>query len=427
MEAKTRNTYISATITEKTIMHKLAEEELPISGINDRHIPPIVGSETSQHDFGFCAKFFGLHIPSEMRHYKSYTGLVFMLAVVVISVLGNLLFQAYLFPIFPYPIFVSLISAVFPAVFAFTSFRKDHDPKTLSRYTSTAPLILFNSIISGVLFNWSLLLTSMSASTVISSSSTLFSLLFSRILLNTPINWSTIISINMSMVGSMLVILSSASADDALSLHHLSGISVVTDATSFSKHLTGCVLALFSSASSGLTTVLFQKFEITDSELYLSISGLSALGYLCLYLTVNKLIYSFESLTLVSTDRLSPLVYMLILNGLVSCVIGYYLYIEAINRLKSATTVNVLFALSIPLTVIIDYYRGQVHAVTPSFLIGALLVIASTVLVPFEQEPSDDHTPNGGNDDALSRESSTFMADPVLCQDIPLLIFEEPN
>jgi drug/metabolite transporter (DMT)-like permease len=221
------------------------------------------------------------------------------------------------------------------------------------------------------------------------------------------------------MVGSILVILSSASVD-TYSLHHSSGISVLSDATPFSNHLIGCVLALFSSASSGLTTVLFQKFQITDSELYLSISGVSGIGYLCLYLTVNKLVYSFESLTLVSTDQVSPVVYMLILNGVVSSVIGYFLYIEAINRLKSATTVNVLFALSIPLTVLIDYYRGQVHAVTPSFLIGALLVIASTILVPLEQEPLE-------NLGTLSREFSTIIADPVLCQDIPLLVFEDTD
>ena len=94
---------------------------------------------------------------------------------------------------------------------------------------------------------------------------------------------------------------------------------------------------------------------------------------------------------------------------------------ETINRLKSATTVNVLFALSIPLTVIIDYYRDQVHAVTPSFLIGALLVIASTVLIPIEQHPDE---PASGT---LSRELSAIIADPILCQDIPLLIFQEPN
>ena len=338
----------------------------------------------------------------------------------MISVLGNLLFQAFLFPVFPYPIFVSLISSGFPALFAFTTFRKDYDPRTLSRYMSIAPVILLNSIISGVLFNWSLLLTSMSASTVISSSSTLFSLLFSRILLNTPINWGTIISINMSMVGSVLVILSSLEAEPMLR-HSVTGFSIISDGTPFSNHLLGCVLALFSSASSGLTTVLFQRFKIEDSQLYLSISGVAGLGYLLLYLIINRWIYSFESLVVVSTSSVSPVVFMLILNGIVSSVIGYYLYIEAISRLKSATRVNVLFALSIPLTVVIDYYRGQVHAVTPSFLIGALLVIASTVLVPIEQHPEE---PASGT---LSRELSAIIADPILRQDIPLLIFQEPN
>ena len=354
-----------------------------------------------------------------MHHYKSYTGLVFMLGVIVISVLGNLLFQAYLFPLFPYPMFVSLVSAVFPAVFSFTTFQKEYDPRTLARYKTTAPLILLNSIISGVLFNWSLLQTSMSAATVISSSSTLFSLLFSRMLLNTSISWGTIISINMSMVGSVLVILSSAPPVETA---HVSEISIVSDATPFTNHLIGCVLALLSSASSGLTTVLFQKFQITNTELYLSISGVAGLAYLCLYLTVNRFMYTFESLVLVSSDKVSPVVYMLILNGLISSVLGYFLYIEAINRLKSATTVNVLFALSIPLTVVIDYCRGQVHAVTPSFLIGALLVIGSTVLVPIEQQPEEDEH---GRQGSLSREFSAIIADSVLCQDIPLLVFED--
>jgi hypothetical protein len=93
------------------------------------------------------------------------------------------------------------------------------------------------------------------------------------------------------------------------------------------------------------------------------------------------------------------------------------LYIEALNRLKSPLTVNVLFAISIPMSVLIDYYRGQVHSVTPSFLIGALLVIASTVLVPFEKPPAS--TDNV--------EIVIQLADPELCRDIPLLVFPDED
>jgi len=147
---------------------------------------------------------------------------------------------------------------------------------------------------------------------------------------------------------------------------------------------------------------------------------MAGVGYFIIYLAINKYFYNFESLELLGAPfqpAVTQVVLILVINGLVSSVLGFFLYIEALNRLKSALTVNVLFALSIPISVLIDYHRGQVHSVTPSFLIGALLVLASTVLVPFEK-PTEGPT-------GQTQENVIQLADPEVYRDIPLLIFQD--
>ena len=338
--------------------------------------------------------------------YKSYTGVAYLFVTILISIWGNVLFQAYLFPIFPYPLFISLTSCIFPALSIFSAALKKYERRIWMRYLKIAPLTLLNSLVSSILYNWSLLLTSMSAVTVITSSSTLFSLLFSRLLLGAEIKLKTVISIHLSIVGSVLVIFASSAPS---AVEFLYGTSlIVTDAGEevYSDHFLGCAFALVSSVCSGLSTVLFTKLEIKHTDAYLTVSGSAAIVYTGIFIVLNS-IFSFESLQVLNKSTSADVFGIIVLNGIVSSIIGTQLYIKSLTRL-SPVTVNVLWSLSIPLTVVVDYVRGTVHSVSSTFLLGALLVLLSTVLVPIEQE-------------------ETNVADNTLQQDIPLLVISEPN
>ena len=315
--------------------------------------------------------------------FRIYSGLIYLLVTILVSIAGNILFQTLLFPIFPYPIFVSLVSAMFPALFVIVAFRQRYSRALWIKYARLAPFMLLNSLMSGILFNWSLLLTSMSAVTVITSLSTLFTLMFSKILLKIPIQMATLVSIHLSIVGSILVVFSSSDSPNAL----VGDLSLVTDdsSESYGNHVLGCTLALVSSACSGLTSVLLQKFDITHSDLYLSISGISAILYFGIFLVLNAL-FHLEHVSFGTAER--EVWTLLAINGIMSSIIGYYFYIKALSRLSSLT-VNVLWSVSIPLAVMVDYYRGLIRSITPTFLVGALIVLFSTVLVPVEQQDAD--------------------------------------
>ena len=320
------------------------------------------------------------------RH-GSYSGVMYLFVTILISIGGNLLFQSLLFPVFPYPMFISLVSCTFPALYAFTATRKGYGRDVWIKYMRIAPLMLLNSLLAGILYNWSLLLTSMSAVTVITSSSTLFSLLFSRILLKTPIHLSTVISIHLSIIGSVMVMTASSAVDEVVGDPSLPVILSDSETTDAEAHVLGCMLAFISSACSGLGTVLFQKLGIREVDAYLTISGTSGIAYTAVFLVINRMV-NWESLQVINGRTSSDVAYILLVNGIVSSMIGTQCFVKALTRL-SPVTVNVLWSVSIPLTVVVDYYRGQIHTVTASFLFGALLVLLSTVLVPIEQEQTD--------------------------------------
>lgn len=334
------------------------------------------------------------------RRYRSYTGLAYLFVAIFITIWGNVLLQSTIFPVFPYPLFISLVSYAFPILYVIKAQRSGYSWEIWRKYLRIAPFTLLNSLASGIMYNWSLLLTSMSAVTVITSSSTLFSLLFSWLLLGTSVQWSTIISIHLSIVGSILVVASS-SGNLQVNLPSDGIFEFKTDSDeSYSEHVAGCILALISSACSGLSTVLFQKFEIRHTDAYLTVSGLSASVYTVIFLALNSQ-FHWESLSGLNWDIWS----LLSLNGIVSSVIGTNLFIRAMMVL-SPVTVNVLWSLSIPFSVVVDFYRGAIHTVTPSFLLGALLVLLSTVMVPIEQD-------------------ETRLADAELRREIPLLVISE--
>lgn len=198
----------------------------------------------------------------------------------------------------------------------------------------------------------------------------------------------------------MLVV---SSSSEGIPGYDLDGavLHIKTDGgSSYADHVLGCSLALISALCSGLSTVLFQKLEIRHTDAYLTVSGLSATIYTCIFLILNAQ-FQWESLS----DLDGGIWSLLALNGIVSSVIGTNLFIRAMMVL-SPVTVNVLWSLSIPISVVVDFYRGAIHTLNPIFLLGSLIVLLSTVMVPFEQH-------------------ETRLADAELRREIPLLVIPD--
>ena len=198
----------------------------------------------------------------------------------------------------------------------------------------------------------------------------------------------------------MLVVFASGESVSGFSVSQVLPVESDQDENSNSNHVIGCVLALVSSACSGLSTVLFQKLEIRHTDAYLTVSGLAATVYTLVFLVLNSN-FQWESLSGLNFEVWS----LLSFNGVLNSVIGTNLFIRAMMVL-SPVTVNVLFSVSIPMSVVVDFYRGAIHTVTPSFLLGALLVLLSTVMVPIEQD-------------------ETRLADVELRRELPLLVIPE--
>ena len=314
------------------------------------------------------------------RQFRTYTGLTYLLITILISIGGNILFQGMLFPVFPDPVYISMVSGMFPVLFSFLVVRKSYTLVLWRRYAIVTPFMVLNALLSSILYNLSLSLTTMSAVTVITSMSTLFTMIFSRFILKTPIVLQTLFAVHLSIVGAILVVFSS-SEEKLYSLFVNESVFVVKndDDKSSNRHIMGCICALLSSACSGLTPVLIEKFEIIKSDLYLTISGIFGIIFFLFYFVFFS---SNDSTMLLSSWNIC---FLLTLNGLLSSILGYYFYIKSLKRLSSLT-VNVLWTISIPLSVIIDYYRGLIHTITSTFIVGAFVVVLATALIPIEQD-----------------------------------------
>ena len=232
--------------------------------------------------------------------------------------------------------------------------------------------------LANCLYNYSLLMTTVSSSTIISNLSGPFTLLFSWLAGVEHSSWTKWMGIIIGLVGVALV----AFADDndtSVGIHNQS-------------HLAGDFVALVAAAGYGLyTTVL--KVQVQDDNAVLMQLLLGYLGLINAIILLPLLII----MVMIGSINLKKLTFevftYLLLGGVIDNALSDYLWARSVV-LTSPTVATVGLGLTIPLAMISDAMLGKEY---PSFLeiLGALLVLGGFVVVSVDADDSvSDKTQN---------------------------------
>jgi len=237
-------------------------------------------------------------------------------------------------------------------------------------------------------YNGSLAYTSVTSSTVLASTGSLFTFLFAVCSRDESFSWMKLLGVSLGVAGSVLT--AAHDSDDS-------------DSSSGSRPLLGDILGIISAVGYGGYAVQTRLLCPRNEELY---SMQLLLGYIGLF---NCVVLSPFALYLLSGNseesRLTWLVFgILVVKGLFDNVLSDYLWLRAVI-LTNATVATVGLGLTIPLAFFSDVAMGNLDVVSFGSICGALAVLAGFVLV------------NAGVDDdenvthTLSEDQSTTAID----------------
>jgi solute carrier family 35, member F5 len=230
-------------------------------------------------------------------------------------------------------------------------------------------------------YNASLVYTSVTSSTVLASTGSLFTFLFAVLTHDEDFRAIKLLGVILGVVGSLVTTLNdSSSSDDAL-------------LSSSSSRFWGDVLGLISAIGYGMYAIQTRVYCPNDESLY-SMSTL--LGYigLCNFLVLSPIaLYLLLSGTATLTWTV---VGFLTIKGLFDNVLSDYLWLRAVI-LTNATTATVGLGLTIPLAFASDLFMGKDGVLSTEQVAGALTVLVGFVLVNLGNRDAannmDDHGP----------------------------------
>jgi solute carrier family 35 protein F5 len=252
------------------------------------------------------------------------------------------------------------------------------------------------------LANWtyaaSLLYTSITSSTVLASTGSLFTFLFAVLTKDENFGSIKLLGVILGVCGSCLTTLQDTHSSPASS--SLNSTGGIDDAqSSLNNPLLGDLLGLMSAIGYGAYAVQTRLLCPHDESLY---SMQRLLGYIGL---LNLVVLSpIAFWLLLGRVELSAVVFwFLVVKGLFDNVLSDYLWLRAVI-LINATVATVGLGLTIPLAFASDVMLGKTDVLTPGTILGALTVLAGFVLV------------NVGNDEDYhppAEESATPPLHPV--------------
>jgi solute carrier family 35 protein F5 len=301
--------------------------------------------------------------------------------------------------------------------------------------------------ISNWAYNASLKYTSITSSTVLASTGSLFAFLFALLMKDESFTYLKLVGVLLGMMGSIITGLHDfqSEADDGSDTFNNHTSSVVADhlgtppyqqpqsAVGNDDRIWGDILGLISAAGYGSYAVMVRVLCPQDESLmsmqlflgYVGLCNMVVLSPICLY----QLLDSFSRQ---SASNLTWVVFgFLVLKGLFDNVLSDYLWARAVV-LTSATVATVGLGLTIPLAFASDWmFEGRPDVLQPASIVGALSVLAAFVLVNVgaKQEDDDEDSAEADNEPVQEFQGQTITAEQqesVLSTDRPARIIRSP-
>jgi len=231
---------------------------------------------------------------------------------------------------------------------------------------------------------FSLDLTSVSTTMILSASTGLWTLLFSRLLLGQPLTRFRLLTVAVSLVGISLI------PGAARGRGHGGGspaAGAAGAAAAAASGMSGDALALMSAAASGLYMVLL-PVTLPEKEAVHMPSLFGMMGLVC----ATALLPLFPLLHYSGIERfeLPPsrqATLALLVNAATSTVLPDLLLAKAV-MMTSPLVATLGLSMMIPLSVFADYMRGLAR-LSPQLFVGSLCIFVSYLLELWEEEPSE--------------------------------------
>jgi solute carrier family 35 protein F5 len=218
-------------------------------------------------------------------------------------------------------------------------------------------------------YNGSLDYTSITSSTVLASTSSLFTFLFAVLSADERFAWVKLAGVLLGVCGSMLTALHDVDAEDS------SG-GWLAVSTAEERHLWGDALGVVSAVGYGAYAVQTRVLCPHDESLYSMQKLLGYIGLLNMVALSPIALYQWSIGNTVQWE----VVGFLVVKGLFDNVLSDYLWLRAVI-LTSATVATVGLGLTIPLAFISDVALGKPNVFTAGSVLGATAVLAGFVLV----------------------------------------------
>lgn len=242
-------------------------------------------------------------------------------------------------------------------------------------------------------YNASLEYTSITSSTVLASTGSLFTFLFAVSYKDETFNWVKCSGVLLGVMGSVLTALQDSNQAD--------------DANRSSTAFWGDCLGLLSAVGYGAYAVQTRLLCPHDERLY---SMQVLLGYIGLYnmMALSPIaVYAFFK----TRESVTMLVFgFVIVKGLFDNVLSDYLWLRAI-MLTSATVATVGLGLTIPLAFASDILLGRSDVLTTGSILGALAVLGGFVLVNLGSEADADVVELDHHPETSSNEPNSSFRD----------------
>ena len=282
-------------------------------------------------------------------------------------------------------------------------------PWTVKDHFQAAMKIAPVWFISNWAYNASLLYTSITSSTVLASTGSLFTFLFALLLRDESFGIYKFLGVLLGMSGSILTGLHDAKESTSTSTTNTTttittSISIKDDVHNNNENVSsivllyGDILGLISAVGYGSYTVMVRVLCPRDESLMSMQLFLGFVGVVnCITLSPVALYQIFlsssSSTTTTTASEITWVIFgCLIVKGLLDNVLSDYLWARAVV-LTSATVATVGLGLTIPLAFLSDWMLGRSHLFEWTSIVGAVSVLLGFWFVNFGTAQVDDGTP----------------------------------